>query len=51
MEETLYKIIKAGSFRELERLVREEMLRDWKPQGGIATDKDGFYQAMIPCGD
>ena len=46
-----YQIIKAQTIRELERAVRIAMLSDWTPQGGLAVDEDGFYQAMVPRGD
>lgn len=46
-----YQIVKAQTIKELERAVRIAMLSDWTPQGGLAVDEDGFYQAMVPRGD
>lgn len=43
-----YAVIEAATLDELVRKVAEWMVQDWKPQGGVATDRSGyFYQAMI----
>ncbi|GEM_PF-4693866 len=50
-----YYIVKCDLQRDREhgdavlvKAVREWLEEGWKPQGGIAIDKDGyFYQAMI----
>lgn len=46
-----YQVIKASTVSELVRAVRIAMLSDWTPQGGLAVDDEGFYQAMVPKGD
>lgn len=50
-EELLYKIVRGSSIDELQRNVRDAMRNDWTPQGGIAVDEFGFYQAMVPTVD
>lgn len=43
-----YEIVEAPELYKLEEMVNEELENGWKPQGGVAATKYGYYsQAMI----